>query len=151
MNAIHSSVPAGPRASSVWLKITVRLADDLDPLSAQLLDGGPDVVHLEVDQRARGRLFEQQTYRSGLEEQQSRRVEEAARLRLQQAGVELPGTLQVIGVLSNLEDLHETRASHTGSALTLRAMETDGGGRPDRRPYSGGGPAEPAWGRGRVW
>ena len=105
-NAIHSSVPAGPRASSSWLKMTCGSDSTVTPRSTQRSIVSPHVVDPQVDQGRRGNPVEQQPGRADLEEQQPGRVEEAGRLRLEQPGVELAGPVEVDRALGHLEHVH---------------------------------------------
>ena len=75
MNAIHSSVPAGPRAVVGVLEDHVRLALDRHVPRTQVLDRRAYVLDLEVDRRRRGALLEQQAGVAEGEEQQAGRVE----------------------------------------------------------------------------
>jgi gamma-glutamylcyclotransferase (GGCT)/AIG2-like uncharacterized protein YtfP len=84
----------------------MRFGNDLDTVGAQGFDRRAHVIDLQVDQHAGGSLLEQQAYRTCLKEQQARRIEETRWFCVEQTLVKGPRTLQVIGVLCDLKDLH---------------------------------------------
>jgi hypothetical protein len=84
----------------------MRLGDDLDTIGAQGFDRPAHVIDLQVDQNAAGSLLEKQAYCTCLKEQQARRIEETGWFCVEQTLVKGPRTLQVIGVLCDLKDLH---------------------------------------------
>ena len=115
-NAIHSSVPAGPSASSSWLEDHVRLGlDDHAALDAAL-DGATYVVHAQVDEGRRSPPVEEQPRAADLEEEQAGWVEVAGRLGLQQPGVELARPVEVDRPLRHLEDVHRPHSSGADQA-----------------------------------
>ncbi len=105
-NAIHSSVPAGPSRSSSWLKITLRLPDDLDASGTQCLDGLVHVSDTEVDQRRWRGGVEEQADAVEIEEEQTWRIEAGRRAGPEQVGVELFGPGEVVSVLGHLDETH---------------------------------------------
>lgn len=86
----------------------LRLRDNLDTVRTQRFQGRSYVIDLEIDQRARRSLFQQQPDMSCLEEQQPGRIEDAGRLCIKQALVEGLRSREVIGMLSDLQDVHES-------------------------------------------
>jgi hypothetical protein len=110
LGVLHKGHPllhaGGPQTVVGMAEDDVRLSNDLHSIGAQRFDRRPHVIDLQVDQRACCCLLEQQANCTCSEEQQARRIEEAGRFGVEQALVEGPRALQVIGVLCDLNDLH---------------------------------------------
>ena len=118
--AIHSSIPAGPRLSSVWLKI------DAAPRRSRRRPSAGIRSFRERRQPDRSSALVAPCSSSrrtspALKEQQARRIEDAGRLCAEQALVEGSSTRQVIGMLRDLNDVH--------SASVARVSGGAGGGR----------------------
>jgi hypothetical protein len=84
----------------------LRLSDDLHTFSTQGFERLSHIVDLEIDERARRGLLQQQAYPACLEEQQPWRVEDPGGLGVEQALVESPRPRKVISMLCYLQDVH---------------------------------------------
>jgi hypothetical protein len=85
----------------------LRLGDDLYGFRTQRFERLSHIVDLEVDECARRGLLKQQAYLTCLEEQQARRIEDPRGLCVEQALVESLCAGKVIGMLCDLQDVHE--------------------------------------------
>jgi hypothetical protein len=85
----------------------LRLGDDLYAFRMQRFERLSHIVDLEVDECARRGLLKQQAYLTCLEEQQPRRIEDPRGLCVEQALVESLCAGKVIGMLCDLQDVHE--------------------------------------------
>ena len=84
------------------------LSDYLDTFCTQGFQCLAHIIDLEVDERARRTLLQQQTYLTCLEEQQPRRVKDPGRLGVEQALIESLCSGKIVGMLCDLQDVHES-------------------------------------------
>ena len=114
--ACHSSVPAGPRVSSAWLKITCGSLLDGHAVPAQPLDRRVDVVDGEVEHGG-GRVdLEHQPGAGEVEEDQAGRVVRRGGRHAEQVGVERARALEVLGPLGHLHAVASGHHGRRGSA-----------------------------------
>src|SRR5215213_3727372 len=104
------------------------LSDDLNTFCPQGLQRLSHIVDLEVDERARGTLLQQQTHLACLEEQQPRRIKDPGRLCIEQALIESLCSGKIVGMLRDLQDIHESEFfMHGRSAGDVLSQEVPEG------------------------
>ena len=88
----------------------MRLARDGNAISTQLLHGDQNIVHTQVDHRARCSTLDQQASLAEAEEGEPRWVEDRDWRFADQSGVERHGAIEIVGVLSDLMQDHRAGA-----------------------------------------
>jgi hypothetical protein len=110
LGIFHKRHPfVGPRGAETVIAMAEddpRLSDDLHTFGTQGFERLSHIVDLEIDERARRGLLQQQAYPACLEEQQPWRVEDPGGLGVEQALVESLRPRKVISMLCYLQDVH---------------------------------------------